>query len=163
AVVTNNPKIDEKIRMLRDHGQPSKYYHTMIGWNCRMDGIQGAVLQVKLKQLDRGNALRRQHATEYASAFQKTERVITPMEANWGKHVYHVYAVRVPDRDAVVAHLNGAGIGYGIHYPVPVHLQEAYASLGYGRGSFQVSERTSKEFLSLPMYPELSNEQLQYV
>src|SRR6266850_2138602 len=163
GVVTNDPLINEKIRALRDHGQVRKYHHTLIGWNCRMDGIQGAVLQVKLRQLDRGNALRRQHAAEYNKAFAGLEAVITPTEAEWGKHVYHVYALRVRERDAVLAHLNEAGIGCGIHYPIPVHLQEAYRGLGYGHGRFKVSEQTSNEFLSLPMYPELSAEQRQYV
>lgn len=163
GVVTNDARIDERIRVLRDHGQTQKYHHSMIGWNCRMDGIQGAVLQVKLRQLDRGNALRRQHAAEYNNAFREIEAVIAPAEAGWGKHVYHVYALRVPERDALLAHLNEAGIGCGIHYPVPVHLQEAYRGLGYGRGTFQVSEQTSDEFISLPMFPELNNEQRQVV
>src|SRR5450755_4712019 len=163
AVVTNDGRINEKIRVLRDHGQTQKYHHSMIGWNCRMDGIQGAVLQVKLRQLDRGNALRRKHAAEYNNAFRKLEVVIAPTEAEWGKHVYHVYALRVPGRDALFAQLNEAGIGCGIHYPVPVHLQQAYRGLGYGRGTFRISEQTSNEFLSLPMYPELSTEQVRAV
>jgi len=91
------------------------------------------------------------------------EGVVIPTEAEWGKHVYHVYALRLPDRDSVLAHLNQAGIGCGIHYPIPVHLQEAYRHLGYGRGTFNVSEKTSNEFLSLPMYPELTAEQLRAV
>jgi dTDP-4-amino-4,6-dideoxygalactose transaminase len=163
GVVTNDARINEKIRVLRDHGQVRKYHHSMIGWNCRMDGIQGAVLQVKLRQLDRGNALRRKHAAEYNNAFRRLEVVIAPTEAEWGKHVYHVYALRVRERDALLAHLNDAGIGCGIHYPVPVHLQQAYRGLGYGPGTFRVSEQTSNEFLSLPMYPELSAEQRQAV
>jgi dTDP-4-amino-4,6-dideoxygalactose transaminase len=163
AVVTNDARINEKIRVLRDHGQVRKYNHSMIGWNCRMDGIQGAVLQVKLRQLDRGNALRRKHAAGYNNAFRELEAVIAPTEAEWGKHVYHVYALRVPERDALLAHLNEAGIGCGIHYPIPVHLQEAYRGLGYGRGTFQVSEQTCNEFISLPMFPELTSEQRQAV
>jgi dTDP-4-amino-4,6-dideoxygalactose transaminase len=163
AVVTNDARIDEKIRILRDHGQARKYHHSMIGWNCRMDGIQGAVLQVKLRNLDHGNALRRKHAAEYTKTFRELEAVIAPTEAEWGKHVYHVYALRVPERDALLARLNEAGIGCGIHYPVPVHLQEAYRGLGYSRGTFRVSEQTSDEFLSLPMYPELSAEQQRVV
>jgi dTDP-4-amino-4,6-dideoxygalactose transaminase len=159
GVVTNDAGINEKIRILRDHGQARKYHHSMIGWNCRMDGIQGAVLQVKLRQLDRGNALRRNHAAEYGKAFRDLEEVIAPSEAEWGKHVYHVYALRVLERDALIARLNKAGIGCGIHYPVPVHLQQAYRSLGYARGAFRVSEQTCDEFVSLPMYPELDTEQ----
>jgi len=163
GVITNDALINEKIRALRDHGQVRKYHHTLVGWNCRMDGIQGAVLKIKLKHLDRANALRRQHAAEYNSAFQHLEGVVVPAEAEWGKHVYHVYALRVPDRDTAMAHLTETGIGCGIHYPIPVHLQEAYRDLGYGRGTFKVSERTSHEFLSLPMYPELSAEQVRAV
>jgi dTDP-4-amino-4,6-dideoxygalactose transaminase len=163
GVVTNDAGINEKIRVLRDHGQARKYHHSMIGWNCRMDGIQGAVLQVKLRHLDRGNALRRKHAAAYSKTFRELDAVIPPTEAEWGKHVYHVYALRVPERDALLAHLNEAGIGYGIHYPVPVHLQEAYRGLGYGRGTFRVSEQTSNEFVSLPMFPELTETDLNAV
>jgi dTDP-4-amino-4,6-dideoxygalactose transaminase len=163
GVVTNDARINEKIRVLRDHGQARKYHHSMIGWNCRMDGIQGAVLQVKLKHLDRGNKLRRKHAAEYNKAFGELETVIAPTEAEWGKHVYHVYALRVPERGALLTYLNEAGIGYGIHYPVPVHLQQAYRGLGYDRGAFGVSEQTSNEFVSLPMFPELTKTQLNAV
>jgi dTDP-4-amino-4,6-dideoxygalactose transaminase len=163
GVVTNDARINERIRVLRDHGQARKYHHSMIGWNCRMDGIQGAVLQVKLKQLDRGNKLRRNYAAQYNKAFRELEAVIPPAEAEWGKHVYHVYALRVAERGALLAHLNEAGIGYGIHYPVPVHLQEAYRGLGYGRGAFRVSEQTSNEFVSLPMFPEMTETQLNAV
>jgi dTDP-4-amino-4,6-dideoxygalactose transaminase len=163
AVVTNDAQINERIRILRDHGQARKYHHSMIGWNCRMDGIQGAVLQVKLKHLNSGNALRRQHAADYNEAFRELEAVIVPTEAGWGKHVYHIYALRVPERDTLVAHLNEAGIGCGIHYPIPVHLQEAYRGLGYRRGTFSVSEQTSAEFISLPMYPELTKTDLSAV
>lgn len=163
GVITNDPQLNERIRALRDHGQVKKYYHNLVGWNCRMDGIQGAVLQIKLKHLDRGNSLRRQHAAAYNEAFRSIAAITTPLEAEWGKHVYHVYAIRVPDRDAVLASLNEAGIGCGIHYPIPVHLQEAYRDLGYSQGAFRVSEQTSTEFLSLPMYPELNKEQRQTV
>lgn len=163
AVVTNAARINERIRILRDHGQARKYHHSMIGWNCRMDGIQGAVLQVKLKHLNSGNALRRKHAADYNEAFRELEAVIVPTEAGWGKHVYHVYALRVPERDTLVAHLNEAGVGCGIHYPVPVHLQQAYRGLGYRRGTFRVSEETSAEFISLPMYPELTKTDLSTV
>lgn len=163
GVVTNDPRINETVRILRDHGQVRKYYHSMIGWNCRMDGIQGAVLQVKLKQLNRNNALRHQHAAVYNKALREIAGVVTPIEADWGTHVYHVYALRVPERDSVLASLTEAGIGCGIHYPTPVHLQEAYRGLGIQRGRFTISERTSQEFLSLPMYPELQDDQLQAV
>ena len=163
AVVTNDDRVAEKIRTLRDHGQTRKYHHSMIGWNCRMDGIQAAALTIKLRHLDHGNAQRRSHAAHYNREFAILEGITTPFSASSVRHVYHVYAIRVAERDLVLSCLNQAGIGCGIHYPVPVHLQEAYRHLGYVRGSFPVSEETSNEFLSLPMYPELSLEQRQAV
>ena len=159
AVITNDSDLQEKIRILRDHGQVRKYYHTMIGWNCRMDGIQGAVLSVKLRGLARGNELRRAHALKYNEAFADMEQLIAPVEAAYAKHVYHVYAIRVQERNDVIEFLTKKGIGYGVHYPVPVHLQHAYRDLGYAKGAFPVAERTAEEFLSLPMYPGLTQTQ----
>ena len=163
AVVTNDFELQEKIRILRDHGQVRKYHHTMIGWNCRMDGIQAAVLSVKLPHLERGNELRRSHALEYNQAFAALEEVITPVEAEYARHVYHVYAIRVQERAEIIRSLADKGIGCGVHYPVPIHLQEAYRSLGYNKGSFPVAETTADEFLSLPMFPELTDYQLDLV
>jgi dTDP-4-amino-4,6-dideoxygalactose transaminase len=163
AVVTNDDHVAEKIRILRDHGQTRKYHHSMVGWNCRMDGIQAAALSIKLPHLDRNNALRRSHAVHYNREFEGIEGITAPLSRENVTHVYHVYAVRAADRDLVIARLNQAGIGCGIHYPVPVHLQEAYRHLGYVRGSFPVSEKTSDEFISLPMYPELNFDQRQTV
>jgi dTDP-4-amino-4,6-dideoxygalactose transaminase len=163
AIVTNNAELAEKLRAFRDHGQTRKYHHTMIGWNCRMDGIQAAVLKIKLRYLTEGNEKRRAHAAFYAKAFAGIEEITVPAEADYAKHVYHVYAIRVPERDRVMQSLHEQGIGCGIHYPIPVHLQEAYRELGYGRGAFPVSERTSAEFLSLPMFPELTKSQLMEV
>ena len=163
AVVTNDSKLRETICVLRDHGQARKYHHTMVGWNCRMDGIQAAVLRIKLRHLARGNELRRQHAARYNDLLGETAGVVSPVEADYARHVYHIYAVRVAERDEVMRALEGEGIGCGIHYPVPVHLQEAYQNLGYDRGAFENSERTSAEFLSLPMFPELSDEQIDFV
>jgi dTDP-4-amino-4,6-dideoxygalactose transaminase len=163
GVVTNDATIDETIRVLRDHGQARKYHHTMIGWNCRMDGIQAAVLRVKLRHLARGNEQRRAHAAQYRREFAGTEGIVLPLEAEYGEHVYHIFAVRVQDRDEVMQFLEQKGIGCGIHYPVPVHLQQAYESLGHRKGSYPVSERTSSEFISLPMFPELSEEQIDRV
>lgn len=162
AVVTNNGKIRDTIRTLRDHGQEHKYHHSMIGWNCRMDAIQGACLEIKLRHLERGNELRRAHARRYTDGFSGNEEVITPIEPDYSRHVYHVYAVRVKQRDEVMQQLEAKGIACGVHYPVPVHLQKAYAQLGYGRGAFPVSEQIADEFLSLPMYPELHNDQIDY-
>jgi dTDP-4-amino-4,6-dideoxygalactose transaminase len=163
AVITNDSKLQEKIRILRDHGQVRKYRHTMIGWNCRMDGIQGALLSVKLRRLENGNLLRRAHAQEYNRAFAGTEEVIRPLEADYARSVYHIYAIRVSDRDEVMFMLNEKGIQCGVHYPVPVHLQKAYRDLGYEEGAFPVSEQAAAEFVSLPMFPELTKEQIAMV
>jgi dTDP-4-amino-4,6-dideoxygalactose transaminase len=135
----------------------------MVGWNCRMDGIQAAVLRVKLRHLDKGNQLRRAHAQQYARAFQGIDELVPPIQAPYAEHVYHVYAIRVQERDKLMQLLGGKGIGCGIHYPVPVHRQEAYSSLGYGTGSFPVAERTADEFVSLPMFPELTPAQVNRV
>jgi dTDP-4-amino-4,6-dideoxygalactose transaminase len=163
AVVTNNSEIDEKIRILRDHGQVSKYYHIMVGWNCRMDGIQAAVLRTKLRYLERGNQLRRSHAAHYDQALAGIEEVITPATAAFARHVYHVYTIRVQERDEIIRFLGDRGIGCGVHYPVPVHLQEAYRGLGYGPEDFPITERCAAEFISLPMFPELTPAQVETV
>jgi dTDP-4-amino-4,6-dideoxygalactose transaminase len=163
AVVTSNAEWEEKIRILRDHGQVRKYHHTMVGWNCRMDGIQAAVLRIKLQHLDRGNKLRRAHAAHYDRALDSVEEVITPVQAFWARHVHHIYAIRAQDRDAVLRLLADKGIGCGVHYPVPIHLQEAYRTLGYQQGVFPVAERCAAEFISLPMFPELTSTQIETV
>jgi dTDP-4-amino-4,6-dideoxygalactose transaminase len=163
AVTTDNEELARKIRVLRDHGQVRKYYHSMVGWNARMDGIQGAVLQIKLRHLDRSNVLRRTNAALYHRLLQDVTEVTLPVEASWARHVYHVYAIRTTDRDELMTALNAAGIGCGIHYPVPVHLQEAYQDLGHTAGDFPVAERAASEFVSLPMYPELTPEQVETV
>ena len=162
-MVTNDQRVYEKIRLLRDHGQEKKYYHSCVGWNARMDGIQGAVLRVKLKGLDRGNAARRAHAGLYREQLAGRAEVITPHAADYGSHVYHVYAIRVKGRDQLLQALADQGISCGIHYPIPIHLQSAYQSLGLGCGSFPVAERCAQEFLSLPMFPELTPDQVQVV
>jgi len=162
AVVTNDADLDEKIRILRDHGQVRKYHHTMVGWNCRMDGIQGAVLRIKLRHLDKGNTLRRKHAERYGRALRDVEGVLLPYEAPDAHHVYHLYAVRVQRRDEVMRRMADKGVGTGIHYPVPIHLQEAYRSLGHQRGAFPVAERSADEFVSLPMFPELTPAQIDF-
>ncbi|HTS19752.1 MAG TPA: DegT/DnrJ/EryC1/StrS family aminotransferase [Verrucomicrobiae bacterium] len=160
AVVSNDAALQERIRLLRDHGQRAKYYHSHVGWNARMDGIQGAVLRVKLKGLDRHNAARRSHAQQYDNHLGRHGDLITPKEAEYGTHVYHVYAVRVKGRDQLQRTLTDQGIATGIHYPIPIHLQEAYAHLKLGRGSYPVAEHCADEFLSLPMFPELTPEQI---
>jgi dTDP-4-amino-4,6-dideoxygalactose transaminase len=163
AVVTNDAELADRIRCLRDHGQVRKYHHDHIGWNARMDGIQGAVLQVKLRRLAAANEARRNHARQYARLLADVEQVVLPVEAPGRTHVYHVYAVRVPDRDEVLQRMGRRGIACGIHYPIPVHLQKAYRHLGYDEGSFPVAEQCAREFLSLPMYPELRPEQVELV
>jgi dTDP-4-amino-4,6-dideoxygalactose transaminase len=160
AVVTNDEELQEKIRILRDHGQVRKYYHAMIGWNCRMDGIQAAILRVKLRHLASNNQLRRADAEFYNQSFAEVDEIVTPAEAVNGRHVYHIYAVRTPERDDMLRLLAEKNIGCAIHYPVAIHLQEAYQGLGYSEGDFPISERACAEVLSLPMYPELTETQL---
>jgi len=163
GITTNDAKLRDTMMTLRDHGQAKKYHHSMIGWNGRMDGIQGAVLRIKLRHLAKGNEQRRKNAEHYHELLGHLPGLVLPKAAKDRKHVYHVYAVRVNDRDAKLKQLGERGISCGIHYPIPVHLQEAYRFLGYGRGSFPVAERCAEEFLSLPMFPELSEEQIQAV
>lgn len=163
AVVTGSTELQEKIRVLRDHGQEQKYFHSMIGWNCRMDGIQGAVLQIKLRQLETANQRRRDHAAHYDAGLRGVEGIGTPFKASYSEHVYHIYAIRVSNRDEARKYLADQGIATGIHYPVPVHLQEAYQSLGYERGDFPTAEQCADEFVSLPMYPELTYSQVEQV
>src|SRR5205814_856488 len=140
AVVTHSRELTDKIRMLRDHGQARKYCHSVIGWNGRMDGIQAAVLRVKLNHLAQGNARRRAHAQRYNELLANSPDIITPVAAAYASHVYHLYSIRVKNRDAMLKALGARGIGCAIHYPIPLHLQEAYAFLGLGAGAFPVSE-----------------------
>ena len=163
AVTTDESELRSKIQMLRDHGQASKYFHSTIGWNARMDGIQAAVLSVKLRRLETANAARRAHARLYDELLAGEPRVIRPTVAPQNQHAYHIYAVRVPHRDDVLQCMTARGVNCSIHYPVPIHLQKAYHFLGYGPGSFPVAERCANEFLSLPMYPELRDEQIEFV
>lgn len=160
AVVTNDPEIDAQIRVLRDHGQTKKYHHAMIGWNARMDGIQGAVLDVKLRHLEGWTRRRREIAAEYDQLLGNLPGVETPRELPDSRHVYHLYPVRVGRRDEVMEQMAAAGVACGIHYPVPVHLTAAYRGLGLGPGSFPVAERYANELLSLPMFPELKPEEI---
>ncbi|MES2439805.1 MAG: DegT/DnrJ/EryC1/StrS family aminotransferase [Verrucomicrobiota bacterium] len=160
AVTTNDALIAKKIRVFRDHGQSCKYQHSVVGWNCRMDGIQAAVLRVKLRELDLNNAKRREIAVRYSRAFQEIPQIILPFSTSTGSHAHHQYVVRVPDRKGFMDGLSSKSIASAIHYPIPVHLQDAYLDLGHGPGSFPVAERCAKEFVSLPMYPELTPSQV---
>ena len=163
GIVTANEELKRTVTKLRDHGQDRKYHHSVIGWNGRMDGIQGAVLSVKLQRLSADNHARRSNAALYTKLFESVPQVITPTVGKDQLPVYHVYAVRVPDRDRVLNRLVERGVGCGIHYPVPVHLQPAYAFLGHKVGDFPVSETCGREFLSLPMFPELTATQIEWV
>ena len=163
GIVTNDDVLAAKMRMFRDHGQAKKYYHDIIGWNARLDGIQGAVLNVKLKYLNEWNEARRRHAKDYAAGLSSIKDVIVPQEAEYAKHVYHIYALRVQDRDKFMAYLNEKGIACGIHYPIPLHLQNAYAFMQKGPGSFPAAEKCAAEYVSLPMFAELIDEQVAYV
>ncbi len=162
AIVTNSQRISEQVRILRDHGQHRKYHHSSIGCNGRMDGIQGSILSVKLKHLDEWNQARRRVAREYRTLLAHESGVVTPPEAPSGTHVYHIFAIRVQNRDQMLEELDSLGIHCGVHYPIPIHLQAAYASLGLNKGSYPVAERCAEEFLSLPLYPELTDDQIRY-
>jgi dTDP-4-amino-4,6-dideoxygalactose transaminase len=155
AVTTNNSEYARMIRMLRDWGQDRKYHHLLRGYNYRMEGLQGAVLNVKLRHLEQWTEARRNLVQYYNRSLSDCELEL-PIEMPWARHVYHVYTVRSKERDRLQKALADEGIQTGIHYPVPVHLQPAYAGLGYEPGSFPESEGAAKQVLSLPLYPELS-------
>jgi dTDP-4-amino-4,6-dideoxygalactose transaminase len=159
AVTTNDLSIAEKIRMLRDHGQSQKYYHKIEGYNGRLDAIQAGLLHVKLRHLAKWTEQRRQHALEYNRLLADVDGIICPSEPSASRAVYHLYVIRTEDRDGLINHMKSAGIGMGIHYPVPLHLQEAYGALGYKAGDFPVAERAASHIVSLPMFPQLTAEQ----
>jgi dTDP-4-amino-4,6-dideoxygalactose transaminase len=159
AVVCNNPELARRVALLRDWGQESKYNHVLAGYNYRMDGIQGAVLNVKMNYIEAWTEARRTAASHY-DRLLKEQPYGRPASPPGSRHVYHVYAVTVLRRDEILAALQAAGVGASIHYPVPVHLQPAYASLRYGRGDLPVTEWLAAQFLSLPLYAELQSEQI---
>jgi dTDP-4-amino-4,6-dideoxygalactose transaminase len=163
AITTNDSELRERMVMFREHGQRKKYFHDVVGWNGRMDGIQAAVLSVKLQYLDKANRGRRRAAAQYRELLTGMPGLSLPSEATYGEHVYHVFAVRVQERDTLIQRLAESGISTGIHYPVPVHLQNAYSSLGHKRGDFPISEMCADSFLSLPMFPELTEQQVEQV
>lgn len=161
-VITNNEEYAHRVRMLRDWGQEKKYHHVLKGFNYRMEGVQGSVLRVKLKHLDSWTEARREHAIRYDDLLGR-EGIETPREMEWAKHVYHVYAVRVDERDLVQQRLQASGIQTALHYPIPVHLQKAYGEFGCGVGDLPITESAAGRLLSLPMYPELKDEQIRAV
>jgi dTDP-4-amino-4,6-dideoxygalactose transaminase len=163
AVTTDNEDIAKKIKMIRDHGQAKKYYHDIEGYNGRLDTIQAGMLSIKLKHLANWNEKRRALAKEYGRLFEGVNEFKAPVEPSHSKAVYHLYVVRVKGREKLQAELAAALIGTGIHYPIPLHVQKAYAYLGYKAGDFPVTEKIAPEILSLPMFPQLTDEQQKYI
>ncbi|MDQ7818403.1 MAG: DegT/DnrJ/EryC1/StrS family aminotransferase [Melioribacteraceae bacterium] len=172
AVVTNDESLAKKFKMMRDHGMEKKYFHEMYGHNYRMEGIQGAVLGVKLKHLSDWTDGRRRVAAKYVELLKDIEVLTLPREMEYAKHVYHLFVIQVRSKKSGVRsqrrgelqkYLNENGISTGLHYPVPLHLQPCFKHLGYEEGDFPVSEELAEQGLSLPMFPELTNEQIEYI
>ena len=164
AATTNDPAMAARMKMIRDHGQAKKYYHDIEGYNGRLDSIQAGWLSVKLRHLAKWNESRRAHAHRYHELLAVAkDAIMVPLEASWTKGVYHLYVVRVQDREAFQAALAEAGIGTGIHYPIPLHLQKAYESLNFKQGDFPVTERVAAEIVSLPMFPQMTSDQVNEV
>jgi dTDP-4-amino-4,6-dideoxygalactose transaminase len=161
AVVTNNPQLAEKVRLLRDHGSRKKYEHEIVGHNFRLDTIQAAILNIKLKHLNAWNEARMRNAQYYTAALSNVSGLLTPSVTTHS--VFHLYVVRVKNRKAVQESMNAGGVQTGIHYPTPIHMQPAFSYLGYGKGDFPVSESAASEILSLPMYAELTQPQMDRV
>ncbi len=164
AVTTNDEALAYKVRMLRDHGQSKKYYHDMEGYNGRLDSVQAGILQVKLRHLAEWNRKRRETAARYQELLAPVVDAITlPFEPNWSRSIYHLYVILIPERDKLIEHLNGEGIGTGIHYPIPIHLQTPYRALGFKEGDFPVSEKVASHAVSLPMHAHIQPEHQQRV
>ena len=159
AVTTNDAEVAGRIRVLRDHGQARKYHHDVEGYNGRLDAIQAGLLVIKLAHLAKWNAQRRERAAKYDRLLAGESSVVCPFEPNWSRAVYHLYVIRTADREGMRAHLDDAGIGTGIHYPVPLHLQKAYSWMNYCGEDFPVASRIAAEIISLPMFPHLTTEQ----
>jgi len=162
-VVTDNPELAENVRMLRAHGWKKKYFPEILGYNSRLDALQAAVLRVKLPHLDRWNDGRRKVAHAYSRALADVPSIKTPYEAPMRKHVYHLYILQLSNRDEMQKRLKEAGIGTSVYYPQPLHLSEPCRALGYAEGDFPVTEKASRETLAIPVYPEMSDEQIEYV
>jgi len=158
AVTTNSEEIARQIRMLREHGQTKKYYHKIEGYNGRLDSLQAGLLSVKLRHLAEWNRQRQEAAARYDQLLSSADRVVTPHCPSWSRPVHHLYVVRVADREGLQKHLADAKIDTGIHYPIPLHLQDAYKAFGFKNGDFPVTEKVALEILSLPMYPQLQAE-----
>lgn len=162
-LTTNDKKTYKQLLILRDCGRISKYEHPIIGYNCRLDTLQAAVLRIKLKQLDIWNNLRMEAAKEYDKLFRGIPEIITPKKEDFSQHIYHVYAIKTKMRDKLFDFLRKKGIGALIHYPIPLHLQEAYKELGYKKGDFPVAEKTSLQILSLPIFPYIKKTQIKHI
>ena len=172
AVTTDNQDIAKKISMLRDHGQAKKYYHECEGYNGRLDAIQCGILRIKLKHLSDWNEKRRRNATLYSNLLSEpvtrnsqpaTRNIIIPFEPSWTKPVFHLYIIRTQKRDDLQKYLSENGISTGLHYPIPLHLQNAYKNLNLANGNYPITEKVSNEILSLPMFPDLTEEQIKYI
>jgi dTDP-4-amino-4,6-dideoxygalactose transaminase len=164
AAATNDPQIASTIKMIRDHGQAKKYYHDIEGYNGRLDSIQAGLLHVKLKHLPKWTKQRQERAVEYNRLLaNKDIPLMLPYEPDWSRAVYHLYVIRTNDREGLMEHLKNAGIGTGIHYPIPLHMQKAYKSLNYKAGDFPNAEKAAAEIVSLPMFPQLTAEQQAHV
>lgn len=172
AVTTNDEELFKKVKKLREHGQSQKYYHDSYGHNYRMEGIQGAVLGVKLKHLNKWTDARRSVAAKYNEGLKGLDAVITPKEMSYAKHVYHLYVIQLNAgsldksnqlRDKLKDYLTEQGVSVGLHYPIPLHVQKCFEGLGYKKGDFPNSERIAEAGLSLPMFPEMTDEQINYV
>jgi dTDP-4-amino-4,6-dideoxygalactose transaminase len=161
AVTTNDEALAQRSRILRDHGQTQKYYHAVEGYNGRLDAIQAGILQAKLKHLSKWTTMRRSAASRYRELFSAIggDNVTVPYEPEWTRCVYHLFVVRAENRDELIKRFASAGIGTGIHYPIPLHLQTAYTALRHKRGDFPIAEKVAREVLSLPMYPHLRGDQ----
>lgn len=163
AVVTQDDEIVDKISMIRDHGQEKKYFHQIEGYNGRLDAIQAGVLRIKLKKLENWNRSRMENAAYYNELLSEIPGVTIPVEADFAMSVYHLYVILIDDRDRLQQFLGDKGIATGLHYPMPLHLQKAYEHLGFKEGAFPVTENVAGRLLSLPMYPQLSKKQIEYV
>ena len=163
AVLVGSEDVAVRVRMIRDHGSRRKYEHEICGFNSRMDTLQAVVLSAKLRRLSGWNAARRDAAARYDALLSQRDDVVKPHVLDGNEHVWHLYVVSVDDRDRVVKELHTAGIGAGIHYPVPIHLTPAFAGLGYVEGDFPIAERAARHILSLPIFPEITAEQQEYI
>lgn len=163
-VLMNSEEIKERALLFRDYGRKGRYEHILKGYNSRLDTLQASVLRVKLKYLDKWNDMRRKNAKLYTKLFnEKKTDMILPYEADYARHVYHLYTVRIKNRNSVMNSLTEKGVRTLMHYPIPIHLQKAYKDLGHRKGDFPVSEKCCEESLTLPMYPELPEEDVKYV